>query len=82
MIATKREPSPPVLSQKASAKQLGSIVEPDLDAITNSEPSTGTARTASGSVESSTCRRSLAYSSPITSGARLEPPMPQSTTRS
>ena len=57
-MATKREPSPPVLAQNASAKQLGSIVDPDFEAITNSEPSTGTARTASGSVESSTCRRS------------------------
>ena len=45
-------------------------------------PSTGTARTASGSVESSTCSFVLPCSSPITSGARLEPPMPQSTTRS
>ncbi len=82
MIATKREPSPPVLPQNASAKQFGSIVEPDLDAIAKSEPSTGTARTASGSVESSTCRRSQPCSSPITSGARLEPPIPHSTTRS
>ena len=43
VIATKREPSPPVASRKVSIIS-GSSVEPDFDAITNSEPSAGMAR--------------------------------------
>ena len=81
VIATKREPSRPVAWKKYSSITSGSSVEPDFEAITNSEPSTGTACTASGSVVSSTCSRPP-NASPSTSGARLEPPMPHSTTRS
>ena len=44
MMATKREPSRPAASRKVSIITSGSIVVPDFDATTNSEPSTGIAR--------------------------------------
>ncbi len=80
-MATKREPSWPAASRNVSIITSGSIVVPDFEATTNSEPSIGIARTASGSVVSSTSSgppKALTK----TSGARLEPPMPQSTLRS
>ncbi len=85
VTATKRAPSSPVAAQKCASSAFGSTVEPDFELTTKSEPSTGTARTASGSVVSTTTSSRSATAAPTvprTSGARLEPPIPQSTMRS
>ncbi len=81
VTATKRDPSPPVRSQKCAKCESVSIVPPDFDETTNTVRSRSTApssaRTAAGSVESSTCRRSAPKERRSTSGASDEPPHAQ-----
>ena len=73
-------------ARKCAASEFGSIVVPDLLASRYNVCSGGVAaaRTAAGSVESSMCSAGHPGATPITarrtSGARLEPPMPSSTT--
>ena len=93
VIATKwraaRSPSAAVMrSKKYALKMFGSSVEPDLLATTTSVVASDTRRsrvaTWVGSVESSTCSLGDPGCGPndsaSTSGQRLEPPMPSSST--
>ena len=90
VIAIMREPgsaTPASLMRRraSAANTFGSMVEPDLLAITKSDDSgrAMAARTASGSTESNTVNRGKPEATPMTarstSGARLEPPMPSKT---
>ena len=68
-------------SQRWSKWQRVSTVVPDFDEMTKSASSISSRRSAAGCVVSSTSSGAPA-SRPITSGARLDPPIPQTTTRS
>ncbi len=84
VTAAKCSPRPPAQAQKYSRCERVSIVEPDFEETTTSvEPGSSCSpilRTAAGWVESNIWKLARWNARRITSGARLEPPIPSSRT--
>src|SRR6185312_11722777 len=86
VMAANASARPPVQCQKKSRWHRVSSVVPDFEEARNSvragSRESAARRMAAGCVVSRTCRCSLSNVRRRTSGARLEPPMPRSTTKS